>query len=139
MEFSNSYDATDKPEKKAVQKPTGCDSQDGCDWVCSNMIKEGKVDVEKAALGGEPNSQVTPDSTLTSSVNLDSLGQQGTRLLAERILTSGSWTPEEGVAGVTISVSEDPAGVQSSITSSANKMMVGFLGMIATLALLIFA
>lgn len=141
MNFSSSFNNSGSAYKMAVQRPENCTSQENCNWICSRFIINGRIQLDALALGGEPQETVTIDSGLRD-LNFDSFGTNSTsRLLRERALEEdGSWDPEEGNAGVTITVEEDPSGYGAETeTDSAGKLFVGMIGLIMVYATMIIA
>jgi len=103
-----------------VELPSGC-TADECDWIATTMFKGGVLDETSLTLGGTEKSSGLGNRRLEEvKVN-------------NRMLTN-SWDPDTDEAGVTVTFSDNPGGVDNS-SGALFKGMIG--GLIILLGVLL--
>jgi hypothetical protein len=107
LAFSESFTAASptSEDETPVELPNGCDTKEGCNWLCENLFNTGLVDLELLVAGGVTRSMEN-DRLLASVSN-------GRALQTE-------WNPEDTSAGVSVTFPADPAGLNNAMRLVAN-------------------
>jgi len=105
-----------------VELPSGC-TEDECDWIATTMFKGGELDVTSLTLGGSEKSSGLGTRRLEEELKT----QKG------RMLTN-SWDPDTDEAGVTVTFSTNPGGVDNS-SGVGYKSVIG--GLVVLLGVLL--
>ncbi len=100
-----------------VELPSGCTS-DECDWIATSMFDGGKLDESCLTLGGSEKSS----------------GMQKRRLEDnKRRMLANSWDPDTDEAGVKVTFSNNPGGVDNSSAGLFKSIIGGLAVLLAVL------
>merc|ERR1711907_137303 len=101
---------------KATVKPDDCDSEEECDWMCTNFFEGGEASIELLTYGG-----VSADD-----YEFDMEGE-GKAIASNRLLQEDSeWEPEKGDSGTAAEAEFEADFSDSSDSDSAMMMLASF-------------